>query len=293
MRFAYHATMCNPDFYLPLAKAAEECGFDTFTFPDSICYPQECNSKYPYNEDGSREFLDGVPFLEPFAIIPAMGAITETLEFSTSVYKLAPREPVAVAKFMTSVAYMTNNRLHFGVGLSPWYEDFLATSSQWEKRGKRLDEQLQILRGLMSGEYFSFKGEFYDIPAIKLCPVPSKPVPLLIGGHSKPALKRAGQLADGWISAGVDLPEMQEMMGTIDEHRKEAGRDHEFFDFQVMTALAYEADGVKQLEDMGVNECVIGFRNSYEHDGSDDDRTLEGMIGEMQWFAGEVIAKVK
>ncbi|MDH3992019.1 MAG: LLM class F420-dependent oxidoreductase, partial [Gammaproteobacteria bacterium] len=63
MKFAYHATMCPPDQYLPLAIAAEEAGFDTFTFPDSICYPQEGSDVYPYNDDGTREFLDGVPFL--------------------------------------------------------------------------------------------------------------------------------------------------------------------------------------------------------------------------------------
>ena len=78
MRFAYHASMCDPDFYLPLAIACEEAGFDTFTFPDSICYPEVSDSKYPYNGTGDREFLKGVPFLEPFVIVPAMAAATQT-----------------------------------------------------------------------------------------------------------------------------------------------------------------------------------------------------------------------
>ena len=78
MRFAYHASMPDPSFYLPLAVAAEEAGFDTFTLPDSICYPEESDSKYPYNGTGNREFLDGVPFLEPFVVIPAMAAVTTT-----------------------------------------------------------------------------------------------------------------------------------------------------------------------------------------------------------------------
>ena len=74
MRFSYHPSMCDPSFYLELGKAAEAAGFDAITFPDSICYPKECDSTYPYNDDGSREFLDGVPFLEPFSIIPAIAA---------------------------------------------------------------------------------------------------------------------------------------------------------------------------------------------------------------------------
>ena len=117
MRFAYHPAMCAPEFYLPLAVAAEEAGFDSFTLPDSICYPQESDSKYPYNDDGSREFLDGVPFLEPFTVIPAMGAITSTIRFTTSVMKLAIRQPAIVAKQLSSIAVITNNRFAFGIGI--------------------------------------------------------------------------------------------------------------------------------------------------------------------------------
>ena len=102
MRFAFHASMPAPDHYLPLARAAEELGFDSFTFPDSICYPKESNAKYPYNDDGSRDFLDGVPFLEPFSAVPWMAAVTRKLKFSTSVMKLPVRHPVLVAKSLTT-----------------------------------------------------------------------------------------------------------------------------------------------------------------------------------------------
>ena len=97
MKFAYHATMCNPDFYVPLAIAAEDAGFHSFTVPDSICYPEQSDSEYPYNGTGDREFLSGVPFLDPFSVIPAMGAVTTKLRFTTSVLKLAIRQPVVVA----------------------------------------------------------------------------------------------------------------------------------------------------------------------------------------------------
>ena len=290
MRFAYHPSMCNPSFYLELGKAAEAAGFDAITFPDSICYPKECDSTYPYNEDGSREFLDGVPFLEPFSIIPAIAAVTSRLEFSTSVYKLAPRQAVSTAKFVTTLGVITNNRFHFGVGVSPWYEDFLATGERWEKRGKRMDEQISILRGLMGGEYFGFKGEFYDIPKIKLCPTPSKPVPILIGGHSNLALKRAAKLGDGWISAGLSLEDTKLMIDTINQYRIEFGTiENPNFQYQVMGEAAYSPDGIKQLEELGATEVIVAFRNAYE--GGQDNRTLEGMISEIHWYAEEVINK--
>ena len=290
MRFSYHPSMCDPSFYLELGKEAEAAGFDAITFPDSICYPKECDSTYPYNDDGSREFLDGVPFLEPFSIIPAIAAVTDKLEFSTSVYKLAPRQAVTTAKFVTTLGVMTNNRFHFGVGVSPWYEDFLATGERWEKRGKRMDEQIDILKGLMNGEYFAYKGEFYDIPELKLCPVPTKPVPILIGGHSKLALKRAARVGDGWISAGLSLEETKTLIDQINEFRDEFGTlDHPNYQFQVMGEAAYSPDGIKKLEDLGATEVIVAFRNTYE--GGPDERTLEGMRAEINWYAEEVINK--
>ena len=291
MKFAYHPTMCNPAFYLQLAKTAEQAGFNTITFPDSICYPKECDSTYPYNDDGSREFLDGVPFLEPFSIIPALAAVTENIEFSTSVYKLAPRQAVTTAKFVTTLGVITNNRFHFGVGVSPWYEDFLATGERWEKRGKRMDEQITIIKGLMSGDYFSFKGEFYDIPEIKLCPAPTKSVPILIGGHSDLALKRAARIGDGWISAGLNLEDTKMFINKINGYRAEFGTmDHPNFQFQVMGEAAYSVDGIKSLEDIGATEVIVSFRNAYE--GGPDKRTLEGMIQEIKWYSEEVINKI-
>ena len=76
MRFSYQIGMCDPSHYLPLAKAAEEAGFHGITVPDSICYPQECSSSYPYNADGSRHFLETEPFIESLVAVTAMAAVT-------------------------------------------------------------------------------------------------------------------------------------------------------------------------------------------------------------------------
>ncbi len=111
MRFSYAESMVDPSYYLPLAKAAEEAGYDSMVVPDSLCYPEVSDSTYPFNPDGSREFLEGKPFLEPFSLIPAMGAVTERIRFVTFVLKLPMRHPLIVAKQATSVAVLTGNRL--------------------------------------------------------------------------------------------------------------------------------------------------------------------------------------
>lgn len=290
MKFSYHASMCNPAFYPELARAAEAAGYDSFTLPDSIFYPQQADSKYPYNADGSREFLDGVPFLEPFSAVPWMAAVTTRLKFSTSVMKLAIRHPVLVAKSLTSIGVMTNNRFLFGVGLSPWKEDFEVCGERWEGRGKRLDEMIRIIRGLSTGEYFGFQGEFYQFAPVKMSPVPTQPVPILVGGHADPALKRAAELGDGWISAGSTLEDLTAMIGKLNTWRKEFGRDHLPFHIQAGGLDAYTVDGVRRLEDLGVTEVVAAFRNSYA--GGPDQRTLAQMIGELDGYAESVIHRV-
>ena len=120
MRFSYQVGMCEADHYLPLARAAEEAGYDQITIPDSICYPEECSSKYPYNADGSREFLEKIPFLESLIAIAAMAAVTERIRYATFVYKLAVRQAPVVAKQVQSIQQLSNNRFDFGVGISPW-----------------------------------------------------------------------------------------------------------------------------------------------------------------------------
>ena len=161
MRFSYAEALCDPAHYLPLARAVEDAGWDTFIVPDSICYPEVSDSKYPYTPDGNREFLEDKPFIEPFSLIPAMGAVTSRLRFTTFVVKLPIRQPVLVAKSVASVAVMTQGRFGFGVGLSPWPEDFVVTGTDWKTRGKRMDEMIAIVRGLLRGGYFEFEGTHY------------------------------------------------------------------------------------------------------------------------------------
>ena len=289
MRFSYHHSMCPVDQYVPLTKAAEEVGFGAVTMPDSICYPQQATSQYPYNDDGSREFLEGVPFVEPFLLSAHLAAVTEKIHFVTSVMKLAIRQPVIVAKQLSSLAVLSNNRFSFGVGISPWEEDFEIAQIPWAKRGKRMDEMVEIIRGLMADDYFSYKGEIFDIPEMKLNPAPAKPVPILIGGHSDAALKRAARLGDGWIAAGGDFDQIKGMMDRLKVLRKEYGREHLPFEYSVATAEAYSADGVKRLAEQGVTEITLAFRNVYAMEP--DNKSLEEKIATMHWYANEVIAK--
>lgn len=286
MRFSLQVGMCDPGHYLPLARAAEEAGFDGVAVSDSICYPQEASSKYPYNKDGSREFLESVPFVEALISVAAMAAVTQKLRFSTFVYKLGVRQAPVVAKQVQGIATLSGNRFDFGIGISPWEEDFAICAVPWEKRGKRFDEQIDILRGLETGEFFGYEGEIHQMPANKMSPVPTQPTPLLIGGHAEPALKRAARVGDGWMCAGADMGELGAYIARINALREEYGTADKPFKIFTTGQNAFSAEGIAELEAIGVTEVVIGFRNVYE---MEPDKSLEEKITMLKWYAGEFI----
>ncbi|HEX4655774.1 MAG TPA: TIGR03619 family F420-dependent LLM class oxidoreductase [Streptosporangiaceae bacterium] len=291
MRFSYAESMTSPSFYAPLARAAEEAGYDSMVVPDSICYPEHATSVYPFNPDGTREFLEDKPFLEPFSLIPALGAVTERIRFVTFVLKLPVRDPVLVAKQATSTAVLTGNRLVLGVGTSPWREDYEVLGVPWERRGQRMDEELAIIRGLSAGGYFSFRGEVFDLPRIKIAPVPSEPLPLLLGGHSGAALRRAARAGDGWLHGGGDPEHLPGLLARLAAFREQEGTADRPFEVHVISMDAYSAAGVRWLEEQGVTDVIVGFRWPY-HVGPDHEPLAE-KIANLRRYADDVIAKVK
>ena len=289
MRFSYAESMTDPSYYLPLARAAEEAGYDSMVVPDSICYPEVSDTTYPFNPDGTREFLDDKPFLEPFSLIPAMGAVTESLRFVTFVLKLPIRHPVLVAKQASSTAVLTNNRLLLGVGTSPWPEDYAICDVPWEGRGKRMDEQIDVLRGLMAGGYFAYDGEVFTVPSIKMSPTPTKPVPILIGGHHEAALRRAAVSGDGWLHGGGDPEDLPGLLTRLAELRRQHGTENKPFEVHVISLNAYSPDGVRQLEELGVTDVIVGFRLPY--DSGPDTEGLQVKIDSLRRFSDDVIDK--
>jgi len=287
MRFSYAESMCDVTHYVPLARACEESGWTSFVVPDSICYPQESDSTYPYTPDGNREFLDGKPFLEPFSLIPALGAVTTTLRFTTFVVKLPIRHPVLVAKSVSSVAALTGNRFAFGVGISPWPDDYRIMHVPWKDRGRRMNEMIEIIRGLCAGGFYEFHGKHFDLEPVKISPTPTGPIPLLIGGHSEAALRRAARLGDGWMHAGGDPGELGGCLARLRELRREYGRESTPFETHVISLDAYTPAGIRRLEDQGITDVVVVFRDVY----AGPDIPLQAKLDALRSYADDVIAK--
>ena len=153
-----------------------------------------------------------------------------------------------------------------------------------------MDESMAVLKGLMAGGYFEHHGEIYDVPSIKMSPVPSVPVPLLVGGHGVPALRRAATMGDGWLHGGGDLSELPGMIEKLAQLREEHGTADRPFEIHVISTDAYSADGIKQLEEIGVTDVIVGFRWPY-HVGPDPEE-LSTKLSALRRYAEDVIEKV-
>jgi probable F420-dependent oxidoreductase len=268
MRFTLTTAMGDFADWPDMARAAEEAGFHAFSIPDSTFYPQESDSIYPYNDtDAVRGYIEATPFIEPMIAFSWLAGVTKRLHFYPNVMKVPVRSPIILAKLVTSLAVVSGGRFLLGAGIGPWKADFEYNGLDWNKRGKLLDECLIIIKGLMTGEYFEFHGENYDFGPIRMNPVPVAPVPIIVGGHSAPALRRAARLADGWVTVNADDAELKSMMDTIDRHRDEYGtRDRPFqihvgnFEFRPERQAVRTLADYRRLEALGVTDyCIVPF----------------------------------
>jgi probable F420-dependent oxidoreductase len=290
MRFTYAEAMTDATYYAPLARAAEAAGYTSMVVADSLIYPEESDSTYPYTDIGDREFLQGKEFIETFILCAHLFAVTTTLRLTPFVLKLPVRPPVLVAKQAASLAYLSGNRLGLGIGLSPWPEDYAALGVPWEHRGSRMDECIDIIRGLTTGEFFGYSGRFYSFEPLQQTPAPTERIPLLVGGHADAALRRAVCKGDGWMHAGGDGEELDRLLTRLAQIRRAEGDTRDDFQVHVISYDAYTTDGVKRLEDKGVTDAIVGFRIPYVMGA--DIEPLAKKIENLEWYAENVIAKV-
>ena len=237
MRFCVPFPMFPAAHVLALAPVAEASGFHMIAVPDSAFYPEQVSADYPYSADGTRFWAADTPFVEPFIAMAAMAAVTSRIRFVTNVVKLPLRDPLIVAKQLSSLAVLSGDRVELGVGLSWIPEEFQWTRTEMRTRGARLDEQMEVLRLLCGGggpAFVEYHGAHYDFGRLLMSPSPVEPVRLHVGGHSEPALRRAARVADGWISVQATSDEIRRVATGLARLREEFGRGDVPFDMNVL-----------------------------------------------------------
>lgn len=289
MRFTLMLGLGGHQDYKIVARAAEASGWDAISVPDSIFYPQLSESDYPYADTAAvRQALEATPVIDPLVAIAGMAAVTERIRFYPGVLKVPVRQPLVLAKALGSAAVMSDDRVSLGAGLSPWKEDFVYNGVPFEGRGKLMDECLHIIRQALSGDYFEHHSDNFEIGSVKLSPAPTKPVPFLIGGHSKAALRRAARLGDGWISANTDRETLSSLIAQLQELRSEYPRNNASeFEIHALDSNLRTHDDCAKLAELGVTDICVTPWNPYQSSLS-----LEDKLGAIEHFANNVIARV-
>jgi probable F420-dependent oxidoreductase len=257
MQYTVSVAMSPIEQLVELAKTAEEVGFDNIALPDSIFYMEKQSADYPYTADGSRMWNEDTPWADPLIVAGAMGAVTSKLRFYTNVMKLGSRNPLLLARQVGSVANLTNNRFGFGVGIGWAPEEFEWCGVPYAKRGKRVDEMIEVLKLVLAGGMVEFHGDFYEFDNLQMSPAPSKPVPFYVGGHTDVALRRAARIGDGWTSAMLKCGQLAEIIGKLQALLGEYGRADEPFEFQAVCIDKFDVDGHRELVEAGVTDNIV------------------------------------
>ncbi len=244
----------DTDVQLEAARCADELGFAGVAVPDHLFFAQSLKATYPYTPDGAPLWTADMHWPEPWALLSAMAAVTQRVRLSTNIYVAPARDLFTVAKGVSTAAAISHDRVALGVGAG-WCEDeFVQTGQDFHTRGKRLDEMLEVLPKLLTGDVVEHHGEFYDFDPLSIAPVPTKPVPVIVGGNSPAAMRRAARVADGWIpAASVKPDDFRPVLAEMSRLRAEAGRDHLPFEIIVAFAALPDPDLYKQFEDLGVS----------------------------------------
>lgn len=256
MQWTMAVAMTQPEHYTALARTAEECGFSQVAVPDSIFWSEQVSDAYPYTHDGSRMWTEDTPFPDPFIAIAAMGAVTERIRFCTYVVKVAVRNPVLLAKQISSTAIMTGNRFTFGAGIGWLKEEFEWCGQPSTARGARTDESLEAIQRILTGQMVSYEGDHVRFGRLRMPPAPVEPVPFYIGGHSEPALARTVRFGDGWTSAMIMFDDLAAVITEVTQRLAAAGRDPDGFAFQATCLDRMGLDGYREQAAIGVTDVV-------------------------------------
>ncbi len=221
------------------ARAAEDAGFDGLWVFDHVVIRKEQGSAYPYSPDGRLGFRPTLDFLEPLTLLAFVAAVTSRIRLGTSVLVLPMRHPVLHAKILATIDHLSGGRLILGGGVGWWKEEFEVLGVPFERRGKRTEEWLQLVRALWTEEWVQFRGEFYECVDWTCNPKPVRgSIPIWLGGESEGQLRRVGRYGDGWLATAKSLPDLEARFALAREAARQHGRDPDAL------ALALEGAGV-------------------------------------------------
>jgi len=249
-----------PDIVERYVQTAEAAGFASLWTSEHVVFFEHYAPAYPYSATGRPPMEADTAMMEPLNLLSFIAAKTKRIRLGTGVFLLPQRNPVYTAKETATVDVLSGGRLDFGIGVGWLREEFEAVDVPFEERGARCDEYIEILKRLWTQDVTEFSGRFYELaPCIqKPQPVQSPHPPILVGGTSAPAIRRAARLGDGWVAINLTVAEAAEKLESLRTQRKEAGLSMEGFRSTLMMVnYPVSPDDLAAYRDVGIDQIVL------------------------------------
>ncbi|MFA5885724.1 MAG: TIGR03619 family F420-dependent LLM class oxidoreductase [Acidimicrobiia bacterium] len=267
MKLGVNLVRVRPDHMPALAAHAERLGYESVFVPDHVVIPVEFASRYPGTKDGGFPYGDAVPLYDPWTVLTAIAGATTTIGLGTAVYLVALRHPLVTARHAVTLEAIAGPRLILGVGVGWLTEEFEALGLDPRTRFSRAEEAAEALRRLWTEPQPSFAGTHFAFEPVHFAPKPasSPHPPILFGGDSDAALRRAVRFGDGWISGGMadDAEGVAALVARLEATRREvaaaapAGYDPDRpFAITVLHPNPTPAD-VARMAECGVERVVV------------------------------------
>jgi len=285
MKFWQSLAFVELDQIVECAKFAEELGFYGVSFGDHLVTTKEQVDEYLYTKDGTVFWEPQTHWPDPWVITAAIARETKHIKFLTTVYVLPMRDPFSVAKALSTAAVISDDRVILGIGVGWQKTEFDLTGQDYHTRGKRCDEQIEVIRKLTTGQMVEHHGEFYDFKPLMMSPGTKKSIPIFVGGDSAAAFRRAAQ-NDGWLGLRYTEEQILPLLEKINMARKELVQGDEAalrkpFDIW-LAPLMPTTDTYKRLEEKGVT--MVNGANFFV-DGKLVSTTLDFKKKRMEEFA--------
>jgi probable F420-dependent oxidoreductase len=216
-------------FLRAYAVMAEELGFRSLWFPEHVVFFKKYESQYPHKTNGETPWKERVGLYDPLLLCAVAATVTTRLRFGTTVLIVPERPALLAAKEIMTLDHVTQGRFEFGAGLGWSAEEYAALGVSWESRGQRFDEYLDAIRIAWTAEVAEYHGQFVDFKDVLLRPYPVTQggPPILIGGNSKPAIRRALRVGDGWYGVYTTADEFRTVLTPLREELAVAERPRE------------------------------------------------------------------
>jgi probable F420-dependent oxidoreductase len=225
MKFGLHLGSINPRGWVEFAEEADRLGFESVWVPEHLVVPLD-SAGSPHHGSDHPPIPPTVPIFDAFGVLCHLAARTERIRLGTHVYNIGLRHPFVTARAATTVDVLSGGRLEFGIGASWLRAEWDAVGLDFDRRGARVDEAIDVCRRLWSEEVVEHHGEFFDFEPVAFEPKPiQRPGPALqIGGDGPAALRRAATVGTGWMPMNHKLDDLPGSLARIAELAKRSGR---------------------------------------------------------------------